>query len=184
MKKKYMNIPSDKLETHKLNPFIKLQMFLTKKYKKATKKKFMYKCINCGKGHDGHVIHIEGAGYSNVGDFCSGKCFQYYTKKNGYSFRQRVTDKPDTCVVCNKEHHKRFFNLEKGLVTRDFCSIDCIKKAKEVLTPKIKKKYLAGLNQIINLFKSGKTEKDVGAKDGVIYFNSLNMDRNEFFKKK
>lgn len=143
--------------------------------------KFRYKCIVCGKGHNGFIIHSN-AGFSNMADFCSYKCADYYINKYGYSFRQRITDEIDSCIVCEKEHNNRFINLKKNKMTRSFCSKKCLNNAKKKLLPEIKEKYKKSLSNFIDLFKEGKTTKDLKKDGKVRYFESISIDLKEMLK--
>jgi hypothetical protein len=144
---------------------------------------FKYNCIECGKGHDGFIAYMEGHGYSNVADFCSGNCLANYTFKHGYSFRKRITDEQDLCIVCNKAHHNQFLNEKQGYSTRAFCSKKCLKEARKTILPKIKnKEYKENFKQFLNLFKTGKTRDDFKDK-GILNFECLKVDIKELLKK-
>ena len=150
-------------------------------FKRLFGMKFRYKCIVCGKGHDGFIIHSN-AGFGNMADFCSSKCADCYINKYGYSFRQRITDEKDICIVCGKEHNNRFINFKENKITRNFCSKNCLNQAKEKLLPKIKEKYKKGLSNFIDLFKEGKTTKNLKKNSPVKYFESINLDLKEILK--
>jgi len=136
-------------------------MNIKQKVKRLLGKEFRYKCLECGKGHDGLVLELDG-GYTNVGDFCSFKCAQKYIFTNGYTLKNSITDKKDKCIICGKEHNNKFINEKQGYSTRFFCGKDCLEKAHKQFLPKIKKKmYKENFKQMLDLFKSHKTVKDL-----------------------
>lgn len=121
---------------------------------KVKMKKFKYKCIECGKGHNGLVIHIkDGGGYTDASDFCSFGCFQMYHLKHGYVARQKITDKGYSCVICNKKHQKGYINIKNGIITHDFCSPKCYHKAIILVKTKGKKEYKELTLKFLHLFK-------------------------------
>jgi len=67
-------------------PFHSTKLFL----KRLFGKKFKYKCLKCGKGHNGFIAHMENKGFTKIGDFCSVECFQSYINKHDYSFNKDI----------------------------------------------------------------------------------------------
>jgi len=157
-------------------PFHSTKLFL----KRLFGGKFRYKCIECGKGHDGYIMHLNSpngvSGFTKVSDFCSSKCGSAYIFKHGYSAKQRITDEKERCIVCGKEHDNQFFNEEHKYSTRDFCSKICLSKAYEKLSHKLKNKQdKDNFKKLISLFKEGKTRKDLG-KGEMQYYTNLILD--------
>ncbi len=151
-------------------------MSLKQKIKRLFGKKFEYECIECKKGHDGLILQLND-GYTNIRDFCSFKCAKKYIFENGYTLKNNITDKKNKCIICGKEHHNKFINEKQGYSTRSFCRKECLERAYKELLPKIKKKmYKDNFKQMLDLFKTYKTIKDI---KGTRTFE--NLDIKHFF---
>lgn len=135
-----------------------------------------YKCINCGKKHNGNIFAVDINGekmYSNLADFCSPKCFEKYIFQHGYTLKRYVALNKEVCIICGKEHDNTFYNVKKKKLTHDFCSKKCLQKAIKTF-PNIKE---------IKLFKNAqnKTPKNIPIGD---LFEVIRIKKSKKEKKK
>ena len=159
-------------------PFHSTKLFL----KRLFDMDFRYKCLECGKGHDGYIMHIKSQngvwGFTKASDFCSNKCGSAYIFKHGYSLKQRITDEKDVCIICGKEHNNQFVNLEQKYSVRAFCSKKCLDDAYKIVSKMKNRGYRNHFKKILDLFKEGKTIKYL-EKGEPQYFQNIIIDKKE-----